>query len=1002
MNSLPLDCPIEKAGVRLNIRCYNELHKAGIKTVADLMNCDRNKLKEIPTLGTKYYYKLIEFLDFIELNSKSYLEVALPDETNKIKIPIESNNEDIIYLIPNDSIEKITAFISTRSYNGLRRANIKTIADLIEYDHEKLTQVRNLGATSIKEIIAFIDYLKLGTGKFRIVSSDELQKIKIAQNDIETVIVFYDDAGILRDDIPLENLNFSKRTYNWLKHSGYDFASQLVVVTEKQLFEIRNLGLSSVNEIMKKIKSLNFSEPQKDKSSVAENELCKSFASEISKQFPAIHGGKLYHELLPIYENAEKTGTIADKKELFANVYLRNAVKDKILSFVSDFNFGAYPTDIMLLFPEDIIEFNIIEEIIEEMKADGKIIVNKFGNRIECKKISILEYEPDEKIKKDWDKFLKRLQGLTLDEIGTQYNISKSRVGQIILNLMRFLRKTVVFSEDKYIDIFKKYAFFQKDFMLAFDESEAAHNYINIACEKSGEQPLEELVEDESYPIEVRKGAEKAIAARIAKNHVVIGGERIYKDRPNIADYVMRTYFQDEASFDTFIDYYSITLDDLGLSEDKKLIMNDGRTYENRIAESDKVLWKFGRKFRYYNIESRDYTDFYRELAFEQYTDIEYSTLKFFKYHAELMQQYDIRDEYELHNLLKKLYRNKENTNITFNRMPMIEFGKADRDSQVLDLLVQLAPVTLQDFGAAYESEYGVQSVTVMANFVKNFDVYFHDGVYNISTPPFPPEQFNRMSELLTGDYYEISDVKRIYQREFPDNDIKMINPHTLKTLGYRVFASYVVKNIYSSAADYFNKLLTAEDIVDTRSFPPGINGIVSYTSELYGLRNRYEIIEFEPYCYINIRRLNNIGVSVEDIRAYCDDAAKYIDLGVYFTITSLKNNGYEHALDDLGFNEVFYASLLTEDNRFYYQRMGNTKVFRKGVSDVSLKGFIEYIISQEISIDIYDLTNLLIEKYGVNIDRYKIISTVNNCSMYYDTITEKVYINYDTYFEEV
>jgi hypothetical protein len=97
------------------------------------------------------------------------------------------------------------------------------------------------------------------------------------------------------------------------------------------------------------------------------------------------------------------------------------------------------------------------------------------------------------------------------------------------------------------------------------------------------------------------------------------------------------------------------------------------------------------------------------------------------------MRRYDIRDEYELHNLLKKLSGKLKFKNIEFTRMPMITFGNANRDDQVLDLLIRLAPVTKVEFAQAYENEYGVHAATFMGGYLKNIMEYLHNGVLDIS-----------------------------------------------------------------------------------------------------------------------------------------------------------------------------------------------------------------------------------------------------------------------------
>jgi len=51
--------------------------------------------------------------------------------------------------------------LSVRSYNCLMRAGIKTLDALLEMTREDLIKLRNLGATSLKEILSKLDALNL-------------------------------------------------------------------------------------------------------------------------------------------------------------------------------------------------------------------------------------------------------------------------------------------------------------------------------------------------------------------------------------------------------------------------------------------------------------------------------------------------------------------------------------------------------------------------------------------------------------------------------------------------------------------------------------------------------------------------------------------------------------------------------------------------------------------------------------------------------------------------
>jgi hypothetical protein len=890
-------------------------------------------------------------------------------------------NVNINNLEEKDSIEKSN--MSVRSTNALRRTGIHTIGDLLNYDTEKLKEIKNLGTKSIHEINSFLvlaDYIM----------KNNLSIDTVDWSEVKPPPVFRDADGILREDITLEELGLSYRSYECLRKSGYHFASQIADVAEEELKSIKNLGMKSVKEILETIKALSFQEVQESLSDM-KNLSCKTFVSEISKILE-IHSGKLYQELLPIFQLGEEGGNNIDLKEVFAIKYLRDAVKKKILNSISSSLFGVAQVEIALLFPNNMIEDGILVEIIEEMEEEKQIIL--VGSRVECCRMTVIEFANTIANGRNKEALLLRLQGKTLEEIGGLYGITRERIRQIN---KKCLGHKPVLSEDRYIKIYEKYEFSKEDFILSFGVCETVYNYLNIICDKGGTLPIEQLVDDNSFPLEIRRGAEKVAF----KNYLFIGNERVYKSRANIANYILRTYFQEEALFDEFVEKYTEVIDQLGLSTDEKYILNP-RTYINRLSDLDHVLWKQGRRFRYYDIESFDFSDFWQELELEQYHDVELSALKFFTEHPELMHQYDIRDEYELHNLLKKLCKKVSEVNIIFGRMPMIEFGNVDRDEQILDMLLQLSPITAQDFASAYQSEYGVQGNTILANFLKSFGEYFHDGVYDISTPPLPYEQFVKMSIMLTEDYYEICDVKNLYRQEFQDEPVKNINPHTLKTLGFNVNVSYAVKKTFLSARDYFYFLLTTEDYVDTREFPHGVTGKGSYQAELSALRRRYEIIEYEPYCYVNIRQLNHMGVTTKEIEEYCSAVADYVNQGAYFTIHYLNINGFVSDLDYLQFDDVFYGSLITEDARFSYQRLGGTKLFRKGDYDVRMKDFLEYIVKREKVIGIHDMIKLISNQYGINCDSHRLMEVIRNSSLHYDSVEEKVYCSYLSYFEVV
>lgn len=76
------------------------------------------------------------------------------------------------------------------------------------------------------------------------------------------------------------------------------------------------------------------------------------------------------------------------------------------------------------------------------------------------------------------------------------------------------------------------------------------------------------------------------------------------------------------------------------------------------------------------------------------------AAVKFVESYPDLMKKYDIRDGYELHDLLKKDIGKDEKSayhGIVFSKMPNIRFGTPDRDRAMYEIMAENAPISLND-----------------------------------------------------------------------------------------------------------------------------------------------------------------------------------------------------------------------------------------------------------------------------------------------------------------
>lgn len=885
--------------------------------------------------------------------------------------------------------------LSIRIKNCLKIANIHTIGEMLNYPINEFINIRNMGEKSFKELQDFIQAVIEGRSEFVLVEESDnlgIGLVDFNKNNNNNVTGFLDINGVIVKDILIKNLPLSVRAINSLSNSGYVSVSQLVNVTYSELMSIKNMGKKTAEEVLEyleqnsirhgvdtiQLKSVDLGNNLSKELSFAygENErFWKKEILSIKSQFPEAIGETLIYR---IYDDD----------------FIRGAAKAKILKIIEE-NGGEISKKII----EDYLPYHlgnttIVEELLLELEFVSAVEIKE--NTIRRQYLSIVEFASQIENERERKILQLRLEGNTFQEIGEIYGITRERVRQIT---NRVLKKKPYLREDKYDYIFNNYKLSIEDFTLAFDESAETYYYLDMICTKNRgtRKDLDEILTDTLVSHEYRKKAENVIY----KQYVLAEGVHIKMSRPALIKHFVKTYCKNLTDYDDFFQRYNEWLDTLEISKKFSLVI-ESRTYENILNRCNYVLWNHGRSFRYYNIPEYNFEELLTILNLDGYENIEFSSMKLFRENIEIMKRYDIRDEYELHNLLKKIWP-AENKRVKFKKMPTINIDNGNSYNQVLSLLLQYSPISTDDLAKKYEEEYGVKDTTVKGSYLKPFDDYCAKGIYSIDFLALPTIQYNRMKEIIDRDFYTIQEIKRLYKREFPNSEESLINSYNLKRLDFRVYSGYVIKNKYASASDYFRYLLTHSDIVDANNFIKSMQGIFAYNSELYRLKSEYEIVEFAKFNYINIRRLNEVGITKEDLKNYCKDVADNYEKGEYFTVISLQNDGFTHKLDDYGFDEWFYSSVLIENKElFSYQRIGGNLLFLRGKASSNLGDMITWLLGKHQKIDIYDLIDLLKNHYGIKTSKDKLRSIIDGTELYYDSIMESVYIDYDTYFEEI
>lgn len=290
----------------------------------------------------------------------------------------------------------------------------------------------------------------------------------------------------------------------------------------------------------------------------------------------------------------------------------------------------------------------------------------------------------------------------------------------------------------------------------------------------------------------------------------------------------------------------------------------------------------------------------------------------------------------------------------------------------------------------------------MQANYLQPFSVYYHQGMYTVDQKQMSEENQMMLKAALTDDFYFIDEIKKLYSRIIPGADVEEINPYNLKSMGFIVLSRYVVQN-YPSLEAYCKDILTREEIVNIAPYKKRLAYVQMFSQTLMELKRNLTVVEFEPNKLIQFSKLENAGVTREKIRKYCEEVHDAVADGVYFSIQSLRQDGFAHELFELGFSDWFYASLLLSDNRFAVAQMYGVLIFCKNDAAITIQSFLVNRIREHRIIDAYDLLTELRDHFGCNVeDKSRIPYRLDNTEVYHDDILDRYYANTDVYYQEL
>lgn len=844
-------------------------------------------------------------------------------------------NETLSEAIANIDVEKLG--FSNRTLNCLKQNNIMTLSDLLSLQREQIAGFRSAGVKTVTEVMNYIE-------------EKEYMDIKLEEKMKSTVLHYVIDDSInneinkvyflvnneLVEDVDVAMSGFSKNLSDLFLKSNITKCNQIINMQYSAFIKLRSMGAKKIETALEFLREITF----------------------------------------PLYVDESK------------NTLLRERLtENEVVKIIGNTPVSYY--EIRGRVENFLADELVLDQILEKLKRNKVIEETQSGY------VRYLPWAVDclpMLISKEPQILSHRMQGMTLEQIGKVMDLTRERVRQIE---DKALKRMPMVRESRFVYWYNNYEMKQSDFTYVFDISDDSYNYIKLFLSEKNEEKksIIDLFDDELLP-----NSNLIRLESIARQYCIrIGGKYVPISKEHILRRIMELRFFDKScTLKTLFDEYSDLITDRDLVRNNpKLIFGDLHTLDAFIKRKSYVIAGQNTEIRFYDYSKYDFDSLFKQINFSRYSNKLISAKVIFDKYKELMDEYDIKNENELHNIIRKYQSMIPNDlGLSLKKMPTIEIGEINVEKQVLQLLYKIAPVNKSDFAEIYSEEYGIEPATFLGNYNQYFDKYDNHGVLDVAQEPMNDDEISYMRDELKEDLYFLEDLEEIYSNIFPNGNVNRVNPLNLKKIGFQVYSQYIIRDSYSSSDDYFTTLIKRDDVFDLNLIDSRIKYIQMFFQKLEKLRVAYEIVEIDKGKYITFENLNRKYpfITKKDLQEYANELPKFVKSNI-FTTRYANNIGFNSSIDELNESDWFYSALLRANKEIGYQRVGNGFIFSHDRDNISMATFVEHIINNRKQVTIDEILDEAKSQYGIILERYKVINIIDNSNVYYDRETGIIYV---------
>ena len=991
------------SSTNLSTRAINILARNGILQLSELEECSLDRLTAIKGMGKK---TLDEIIAFKQNPTGGDEDNAYSENWDNFFFNIKLTPEELKEL-SNHRITEID--MPMRAFHYLTVVGCDTIEQLVELKRDDLDKIPNIGDKTLSIVKEATEHWLQSNGY----CDDTISTEKSSENqNAKTNTVF---GQLLTDDLrnalsyhDVSEINLPCRAQNVLNRSGIKTIDKLAALTVYELSQKRGLGNGTINEIISdtrewltnngyyQVNDFTISDEEERFFTEVYTALQPFFTVEFRHFIEMCRGELSYNEIQEIYHD--------ELTEAAFSILLRiRFVQDSIIVWFkrtsADVDEGSesIPKERFLEILNSIIDEQYAPIVLSCLEKSNIFV--ELHDTILLQRMTLAEYIKQLECSDDTrDKVLvDRLHGLTLQEIGEKYGLTRERIRQITV---KQIKKMPVLFEDYYADVFERYLLGKEDFQLLFPEAiPETHQYLLLRYKKGSAIPQYETGED------FRGNFFSRVRHVLPKFHWREQATAV--TRTKAISYILSHECLEPIDFEQFKKKYNEYIKNLGLDMGKYDL--NWRSLSNRLRIQENLVFETDGKFRYlpYNF------NYLKKLIdFRKYQNSVISCELIYRDYAEELESLDIQNGYELFCCLKNGDEHEENRllklsaqypfDICFRRIPVIIVGEASDENQVVNLVKELSPIGYMDFWGAYEERFGIKRDSAIANLGGYATQYLINGTYIAKAPKL--NQYDSItigSKLKRKDFWFIEELEELWKNFGRRSSIDSLNAATLKSLGYLMFsAGYAYSNQYNSMRDYlYDVQIKDGEVFKLNELDQRLLRLSAFQSCLQKEEAGLRLFEIAPKEYVKDCYLyEQCGIVRADVIEF-QQQVRLLCIEKYFNAHSIWNEIREWPfVKARGYNEWLCNSIIHQIQGFTAVYFVGNYILSSTNDTLSIPLICKWIVDNSEKMTLLNLTDKFNDIFGTQITKWKIADKLRSSGLWNQLITDEI----DSYIDSL